>query len=270
MCNINFFCSFKKILSLSCTFNSLIRICLRGDIFWSNLLGVLWTYGSRSFPRSGRLFAIFCSRWLDFLCPFLSILFLEYQFCKNLLAVFHTSLHSFNFFFHFEKLTGLFQKHAFKLRSPFSVWSSFMLRLSIIFKIFYLLSSLPLRFLFGSFFMNSISAKFFIKIMIYLLISLIFFVVLGFDFRASYLLGRLSINYLSIVSFWIFLKIIILNFLLCYLLSFSFFLSFFCGTGAWTQGLHFVLLHHPYFYEGFFEMGSCELLAWSGFKPQSS
>jgi hypothetical protein len=44
----------------------------------------------------------------------------------------------------------------------------------------------------------------------------------------------------------------------------------FCGTGAWTQGLHLEPLHQPYFYEGFFEVGSLELFAQADFKPQSA
>jgi hypothetical protein len=32
---------------------------------------------------------------------------------------------------------------------------------------------------------------------------------------------------------------------------------FFCGTRAWTQGLHLEPLYQPYFCEGFFEIGSC-------------
>jgi hypothetical protein len=45
---------------------------------------------------------------------------------------------------------------------------------------------------------------------------------------------------------------------------------FFCGTGIWTQGLHLEPLHHPYFCEGFFKIGSRELFSQAGFKPQSS
>jgi hypothetical protein len=33
-------------------------------------------------------------------------------------------------------------------------------------------------------------------------------------------------------------------------------LLLFCSTGAWTQGLHLELLHQPYFWKGFFEIGS--------------
>jgi hypothetical protein len=50
----------------------------------------------------------------------------------------------------------------------------------------------------------------------------------------------------------------------------GFLVLFFCGTGVWTQGLHFEPLHQPYFCEGFFEIGSFELFAWAGFKPRSS
>jgi hypothetical protein len=45
---------------------------------------------------------------------------------------------------------------------------------------------------------------------------------------------------------------------------------FFCGTGAWTQGLHLEPFHQPYFYEGFFEIGFRELFAWAGFEPRAS
>jgi hypothetical protein len=58
------------------------------------------------------------------------------------------------------------------------------------------------------------------------------------------------------------------------LLGFKFklhkFFFLFCGTGAWTQSLHIEPLHHPYFCEGFFEIGSHWLFAQSGFKPWSS
>jgi hypothetical protein len=45
---------------------------------------------------------------------------------------------------------------------------------------------------------------------------------------------------------------------------------FFCCTGAWTQGIHLEPLCQPYFCEVFFEIGSCELFPWTGFKLQSS
>jgi hypothetical protein len=50
----------------------------------------------------------------------------------------------------------------------------------------------------------------------------------------------------------------------------GFFFFFFCGTGAWTQNLHVEPFHQPYFCEGFFEIGSQALFAWTGFKPRSS
>jgi hypothetical protein len=40
-------------------------------------------------------------------------------------------------------------------------------------------------------------------------------------------------------------------------------------TGAWTQGLNLEPLHQIYFFEGFFERRSRELLAWAGFEPLS-
>jgi hypothetical protein len=41
-----------------------------------------------------------------------------------------------------------------------------------------------------------------------------------------------------------------------------------CHTGAWTQSLHLKPSHQPYFYEGFFKIGFCELFARSGFEPE--
>jgi hypothetical protein len=49
-----------------------------------------------------------------------------------------------------------------------------------------------------------------------------------------------------------------------------FFIFIFCSTRALTQGLHLEPLHQPYFCKGFFEIGSRELFAWVGFKPQLS
>jgi hypothetical protein len=43
-----------------------------------------------------------------------------------------------------------------------------------------------------------------------------------------------------------------------------------CGTGVWTQGLHHEPLYQPFFVMGFFRVGSQELFALPGFKPQSS
>jgi energy-coupling factor transporter transmembrane protein EcfT len=37
------------------------------------------------------------------------------------------------------------------------------------------------------------------------------------------------------------------------------FVLFFCDVGIWTEGLHLVPLHQPYFHDGFFEIGSLEL-----------
>jgi hypothetical protein len=45
---------------------------------------------------------------------------------------------------------------------------------------------------------------------------------------------------------------------------------FFCGTGAWTRGLHLEPLHQPYLCEGFFEIGSQELFAQARFELWSS
>jgi hypothetical protein len=45
---------------------------------------------------------------------------------------------------------------------------------------------------------------------------------------------------------------------------------FFCGTRAWTQGLHLEPLHQPLFMLGIFEIGPHKLFALAGFKPQSS
>jgi hypothetical protein len=45
----------------------------------------------------------------------------------------------------------------------------------------------------------------------------------------------------------------------------AFFFS--CGTGVWTQGLHFEPLHQPFFVMGFFEIG---FKVWAGFEPWSS
>jgi hypothetical protein len=49
----------------------------------------------------------------------------------------------------------------------------------------------------------------------------------------------------------------------------SFCFCFICGTGVWTQGLHFEPLHQPFFVMGIFEIGSHKLFAWASFKPQS-
>jgi hypothetical protein len=51
--------------------------------------------------------------------------------------------------------------------------------------------------------------------------------------------------------------------------SYTSFNTFFCGTRVWTQGLHLEPLHQPYFCEGIFEIGSCELFAHAGFQPPS-
>jgi hypothetical protein len=50
------------------------------------------------------------------------------------------------------------------------------------------------------------------------------------------------------------------------------FLSFFLfyGMGVLTQDLHPEPIHQPFFVMGVFEIGSCKLFAWAGFKPQSS
>jgi hypothetical protein len=45
---------------------------------------------------------------------------------------------------------------------------------------------------------------------------------------------------------------------------------FFCGTRAWTQGLHLEPLHQPFFCDGCFKTGFCELFPWAGFKLWSS
>jgi hypothetical protein len=45
------------------------------------------------------------------------------------------------------------------------------------------------------------------------------------------------------------------------------FVLFFCGTGAWTQGLHLEPRHQPFFVMEFFKIGSRELFALAGFKP---
>jgi hypothetical protein len=52
--------------------------------------------------------------------------------------------------------------------------------------------------------------------------------------------------------------------------SLFFFLFFFFSAGIWTQGLHLEPLHQPFFVMGFFEIGSCKLFAWAGFKLQST
>jgi hypothetical protein len=39
------------------------------------------------------------------------------------------------------------------------------------------------------------------------------------------------------------------------------------STGGWTQGLCLQSLHQPFFYDGFFEIGSHKLIAWAGFEP---
>jgi hypothetical protein len=41
---------------------------------------------------------------------------------------------------------------------------------------------------------------------------------------------------------------------------------FFHGTGTLTQDLHLKPLHQPFFVKGFFEIESCEVLAWADFK----
>jgi hypothetical protein len=43
-----------------------------------------------------------------------------------------------------------------------------------------------------------------------------------------------------------------------------------CGTGVWTQGLHFEPPHQPFFMKGFFEKDLAELFAQAGFQWQSS
>jgi hypothetical protein len=48
------------------------------------------------------------------------------------------------------------------------------------------------------------------------------------------------------------------------------FFFFFLSTGAWTQGIHLEPLHQPFFCEGFFKTGSCELFARADFEPRSS
>jgi hypothetical protein len=54
-------------------------------------------------------------------------------------------------------------------------------------------------------------------------------------------------------------------------LSLNIFLFFFfCGAGAWTQGLHLEPFLQPCFVKDFFKIGSHELFAWAGFEPQSS
>jgi hypothetical protein len=45
---------------------------------------------------------------------------------------------------------------------------------------------------------------------------------------------------------------------------------FFSGTGVWTPGLHLESLHQPFFFVGFFKIGSLKLFAQTGFEPRSS
>jgi hypothetical protein len=45
---------------------------------------------------------------------------------------------------------------------------------------------------------------------------------------------------------------------------------FFLSAGAWTQSLHVEPLHQTFFVKGFFNIGSPELFAQAGFKPQYS
>jgi hypothetical protein len=52
--------------------------------------------------------------------------------------------------------------------------------------------------------------------------------------------------------------------------DYCFLFFFFCGAGAWTQGLHLEPLYQPFLCEGFFEIGSLKLCAWAGFKSRSS
>jgi hypothetical protein len=49
-------------------------------------------------------------------------------------------------------------------------------------------------------------------------------------------------------------------------MGFLFLFLFFCGTEAWTQGLHFEPLHQPFFVVGFFQEGSHKLFAQAGFE----
>jgi hypothetical protein len=44
---------------------------------------------------------------------------------------------------------------------------------------------------------------------------------------------------------------------------------FFCHTRAWTQGLHLEPLHQPFSVMAIFKIGSHQLFAQTGFKPQS-
>jgi hypothetical protein len=43
---------------------------------------------------------------------------------------------------------------------------------------------------------------------------------------------------------------------------------FFCGTGAWNQGLHLEPLYQTFFAKGFSEIGSLELFAWANFERE--
>jgi hypothetical protein len=43
--------------------------------------------------------------------------------------------------------------------------------------------------------------------------------------------------------------------------------TFFCGTGAETQGLHLEPLHQPFFVKGFFNIGSRKLFTWDDSEP---
>jgi hypothetical protein len=52
-------------------------------------------------------------------------------------------------------------------------------------------------------------------------------------------------------------------------LSVSFLFFFLAVLGLELRALTWSQLHQPYYCEGFFEIGSCELFAWVGFEPQS-
>jgi hypothetical protein len=59
-------------------------------------------------------------------------------------------------------------------------------------------------------------------------------------------------------------------FALCTMFAACVLFFFFCGTGAWTQGLLLEPLHQPFFVMGIFKTGSCKLFAQAGFELWSS